>query len=712
MLHHYPANARAFFVEHGSRDMRGGLKAYRGFFQSVRPTIGQLILNVDTVTALLYQPGPLIDLAISYLGKRNARDLERLPQKDFYKLRSFLKGVRVTLRHTRTDRARPIGNLVRSGGAYTFEKDGSETTEHFRQTYNLHLQYPDIFGVRIGRDAVFPAELCVVERGQLYRKKIPAEIGPDFLKFSTQRPHDKLRTIEAAVSGPNQLFNYDVSDFMREAGLAIQPRPLLVEGKVLPTPTIGYSGSTLDLNDKSGAWNVVNRRFLRPAQIHTWVVVVFDTRAKDSDVLGFVDKLRNNLRKLGKPVFLVRGSVEKIAKDACREGPPTLVLAFLPSSAAEIRREIKRWGDVKVGVPTQCVREGKWERKSDQYCNNVALKINARLGGVNSKALSTDPDIPAIVPPRTMVIGADIGHPGPGVSNRPSMTSLVASLDEDCTKYAAFSSVQAPRVEIIENLRKMLEKAIYRYLQHHGNPDYYPRTIIFFRDGVSEGEYARVAKEEIEAINECLTSLVRFQKDGQPVANGTKAYAPGNKPAVTFIVVGKRHHIRFFPNSRETADQSGNCPPGFVVDSPEIISPSFPNYYLQSHSGLQGTSRPAHYIILHNDRKLPLATLQRLSFDLCHVYASATRSVSIPAPVYCEISYLLSYSATPSDPSIQMPTYRVCARAEFHFEPNLRFADSDSGDGTETSGSTFDLKQWQDGFTPAASSVLRKMYFL
>ena len=55
--------------------------------------------------------------------------------------------------------------------------------------------------MRIGRDNIFPAELCTVEEGQLYRKKIPAEIAPDFLKFSTQNPADKLRTIEAAMSG-------------------------------------------------------------------------------------------------------------------------------------------------------------------------------------------------------------------------------------------------------------------------------------------------------------------------------------------------------------------------------------------------------------------------------------------------------------------------------------------------------------------------------
>ena len=28
--------------------------------------------------------------------------------------------------------------------------------------------------------------------------------------------------------------------------------------------------------------------------------------------------------------------------------------------------------------------------------------------------------------------------------------------------------------------------------------------------------------------------------------------------------------------------------------------------------------------------------IQELAYTLCHVYAKATRSVSIPAPVYCE----------------------------------------------------------------------------
>lgn len=76
---------------------------------------------------------------------------------------------------------------------------------------------------------------------------------------------------------------------------------------------------------------------------------------------------------------------------------------------------------------------------------------------MNSSVITRAPNLRTIVPPGTMVIGADVGHPGPGVSNRPSMTSLVASLNGDCTEYAAFSSIQMPREEMIADLGSMLE---------------------------------------------------------------------------------------------------------------------------------------------------------------------------------------------------------------------------------------------------------------
>ena len=52
--------------------------------------------------------------------------------------------------------------------------------------------------------------------------------------------------------------------------------------------------------------------------------------------------------------------------------------------------------------------------------------------------------------------GMDVGHPSPGVATRPSVTSLVASVNWDCTQYVAFCGVQQPREEMIQNLEEML----------------------------------------------------------------------------------------------------------------------------------------------------------------------------------------------------------------------------------------------------------------
>jgi hypothetical protein len=54
---------------------------------------------------------------------------------------------------------------------------------------------------------------------------------------------------------------------------------------------------------------------------------------------------------------------------------------------------------------------------------------------------------------------------------------------------------------------------------------------------------------------------------------------------------------RFFPqNERDGDPKTGNCPAGTVVDR-DVGHPTEFDFYLQSHGGLLGTSRPAHYSV-------------------------------------------------------------------------------------------------------------------
>lgn len=60
----------------------------------------------------------------------------------------------------------------------------------------------------------------------------------------------------------------------------------------------------------------------------------------------------------------------------------------------------------------------------------------------------------------------------------------------------------------------------------------------------------------------------------------------GRELPVTFLVVQKRHHTRFFPINKNDMDRKGNVLPGTVVDT-EITHPTQADFYLVSHASLQ-----------------------------------------------------------------------------------------------------------------------------
>jgi eukaryotic translation initiation factor 2C len=83
-------------------------------------------------------------------------------------------------------------------------------------------------------------------------------------------------------------------------------------------------------------------------------------------------------------------------------------------------------------------------------------------------------------------------------------------------------------------------------------------------------------------------------------------------PRVHFSTPG---NIRLFPTDKN-ADRSGNCPAGTVVDQ-EIGHPTEFDFYLQSHAGILGTSRPAHYSVRHVTLVLYfLSTREQVLYDV------------------------------------------------------------------------------------------------
>ncbi|KAL1467844.1 hypothetical protein MTO96_041873, partial [Rhipicephalus appendiculatus] len=171
--------------------------------------------------------------------------------------------------------------------------------------------------------------------------------------------------------------------------------------------------------------------------------------------------------------------------------------------------------------------------------------------------------------------------------------ACVASMDAIPSRYRASIRVQiqqqqaVARVEIIEDLKMMVKELLMAFYRETRLK---PGKIIFYRDGVSEGQFGFVRDQELSAIREACLMLS---------PNGSYT------PAVTFIVVQKRHHTRFMP----------------VDPRDGVVTP-----------GYRERAGPAHYYVVHDDTNFSSDELQKLSYYLCHTYARCAKSVSIPAP--------------------------------------------------------------------------------
>ncbi|KAL7282382.1 hypothetical protein ACG7TL_003853 [Trametes sanguinea] len=699
----YPFNVRSFFTNREQKDIGSSIVLWRGYFQSVRPAFNRMLINVDISTGTMYKPGPFLQRALEHL---NTNDLQKLNDlRERTRLQRFFSGVRIIVQIPgQPPPARRVPRVVKritqDGAAkLTFvPREGQRTSiaQYFRDAHNYTVRHPNI--PCVGSGAIIPMECCEIFEGQIMRKQIPPERMKDVLDFATKRPEDRLKSINDGLG----VLAYGQSEYVRDFGMTVQPNaaPVSLQARVLDPPTLQYgqgSGQPT-IKPRDGAWNMIDKKLFKPVTINRWCVGVFERQARFRPDLAqeMVRGLLQSFASVGitvhetDPVIKWANSNDNVAlflrglggdcfKKNGNRGGPDLIVAVMPEASADF------FGDITQGVATQCLRSTKCTRARPQYFANVCLKINVKLGGINtipdwrsSRALM-DPQNP------TIVMGADVMHPAPGVSDRPSYTSLVGNVDSGTAKYIADCRVQTHRREMIDDLEDMATAIIKMNLGYRESVEKKtgkPTRIFFFRDGVSEGEFAQVLEYELPQLKSASSLGVTLHQSQDKAdrmmicsMSAGACAATGVNAKITIIVVGKRHHVRFFPSSRAEADRSGNCPAGTVVDS-EIVHPTEFDFYLH---------------ILYDENNFTSDSLQELSFALCHVYARATRSVSIPAPVY--------YADI------------VCARAKNHFDPEGNLDYEGSGATLDDAQRMDQLEAYRAAFKPLNSSMRRVMYF-
>ncbi|KAI0032239.1 Piwi domain-containing protein, partial [Vararia minispora EC-137] len=590
--------------------------------------------------AVRYRGGDVYSFGMNYLGLHDTKQLATLGKIEKQKLRNALVGLEVSIKGG-NGRARKVTEIIWEGSKFTFplDKQADFCQEHFNNKGD-RLRYPNLFALAFRRDKsnVIPGEKCDIVEGQFAKKILHEQFAREMISFSAKKPNERLQLIQQGMG--TQFLNYRESDFM--AGISVSQEPMIADGRFLCPPQLRFGNQAIvDNRATRGVWNYMRRTLYRPSNYNSpfgTVVINYIPNVPTADIKTFAAKLIDVCKSLGQircydPGFFTGNphSPNQVLQEIQRQvnHRPQFVLVILPESAEEIRRAVKYWGDSECGVPTQCIRQsglrkGLEQGGGDQYLRNVALKINVKMGGVN--AIPILPDVNSFLRDGAglvMVAGkcsqrADVTHPGAGVTNQPSYASLVCSTDPWLTRYSTFYRVQHPRFEPIEDLKNMM-KVLRCSLPHIFVRA--PKHIIFYRDGVSEGEYDIVKQHELKAIQDA------FQEYCKEVGSVGKV-------ELVFIVVGKRSIFRFISVDIRERGGKGNLYGGVVVCS-GITSLQDNDFYLLSHPGLQGTSKPSHYIVLFNSARMPQHLYVNLSYYLCFVFARATRAVSIPAPVYC-----------------------------------------------------------------------------
>jgi len=511
---------------------------------------------------------------------------------------------------------------------FTMKKTGETRSvyDHFYKQYNIKLRLWRLPCIETTRDGVFPMEVCHVPLFEKYNFKLDPNQTAAMIKFAVTRPDKRAADIQDCVKA----FKWNEDPYLREFGIKISSEFASVTAKVLPPPDVQYGNGKAN-PQYSGRWDLRGKTFISPntVPLKSWAFMVINNCIDQAGLKNFIRVFKDTYKKHGgkmstEPAVLNAGQIPipravEMAYVNCgkaHKDTPTMLFFVLPDKNQAAYERLKKNLECRYGVLSQMLNVQHVRKASPQYCSNVCMKVNSKLGGQTSRIPSGATGSAFFRVP-TMMIGADVSHGGFGVGGSgepiPSMAAITVSMDKDAARYAAVCQTNGYRVEIITplNIQSMLPSIITKWCQSFQTA---PANVFYFRDGVSEGQFAQVLEYEVKQIREVLEKIGK------------------NKPKITVIVATKRHHIRFFPE-RGQGDRNNNPMPGTLVEK-EVTHPFHYDFYLCSHVAIQGTARPVHYHVIQDEVGMPPDDLQKMIYQQCYQYARSTTPVSLHPAVY------------------------------------------------------------------------------
>ncbi|KAI0202794.1 ribonuclease H-like domain-containing protein [Astrocystis sublimbata] len=618
-----------------------GVQAMRGYFTSVRAATARMLLNVNISHAAFYTHGRLDDLIEKY--RTDSKD------NSLYNLEFFLRNLRVELTHLpETGSNGRIISRVRKIHRFAHPDDGQnlldlrpvvtkfgagpefvkfwltetkgETAQsksptkvgkpnpsdrrlvsvydYFMAHYD-HRSKPNLPTINIGtgeNPSYVPADVCYVMSGQPAKaQSLNSSQTTNMIGFAVQSPRVSLATI--TQRGLRDV-GLNENPYLNAFDIQVAPNLIEVESRELDAPLLHYANQKRLDRIKQGSWSMVEKssslKFFEGTRLIHWGVLFISTHPRDAKLFEesrYRDPIQNNLAAALRSMGIVVKEQTRSDFLHLRFGIENKQLEdFFKKEIFGSQLELLFVILPEAQTPLVGSKISK-QRGQDQYLRNLGLKVNLKLGGNNH--LIDGKQLGFINDGKTMVIGIDVTHPAPvsksplspnqeAVSNS-SVAGMVASIDSNFNQFPGVLSLQEVKgEEMISKLGEMLESRLKLWSKH--NQKRLPENLLVYRDGVSEGQYQLVLNKELPQLKKTCENM----------------YPPNQQPRITIVIVGKRHHTRFYPTKDGDADNSGNPRAGTVVDRGVTQAANW-DFFLQSHAAIKGTARPAHYVVLKDE---------------------------------------------------------------------------------------------------------------
>ena len=636
---------RRFYLDPGQNppNLGEGCDIWEGYFQSLRLGQRKPYIKIGTSVSGMMKDLNIIDFICDAVGAQHPRDAMRKKMV----LQRMLCSLKVSTRHGGFRRVYKINNVARkvfgqAPSQLRFKQDeGPETNaeKYFMQKYNIRLEYPDLPSITVGsKGTSLPMEVCTIVRGQHKRGKLTGDQTANMIRYSARPAFEKEKVIQ-------QIANREIvvnDPLLAHYGIKPSNRMIEVNGRILDIPTINYRNKTI--NPRDGSWNLIDVVFSVAKAMDNWGIIDF---VGVRDVGQFIHELQtvggNSGMRISDPRFVENPRIDTRADDfrkkeqirqefhrVYKDNPGLqMIVVFIngkpfPLENKEMYGHIKTICDYELGVNSQCIKDKNLFKLNKSTIANICMKINAKLGGINHVVeMCRSPSAELFKRP-VMFIGATVKHPGPGNDKfTPSIAAMVGSIDSKLAKYVScvrFQNYQYLnwRLEMIDKFEEMAHETLQGFRQFYEG--HLPERIIYYRSGVSEGQFTQLLDWELKALKKAC-KLFHDEK-------------PGYEPAITLVCVQRNHHLRMFcSDRRDQVGRGGNIPPGTCVDREVTHNLEF-DFFLCSHSATQGTIIPTHYHVLWDENNFNANSLQALTHQLCHTYARCTKAISVPAPIY------------------------------------------------------------------------------